>query len=126
MNQIKWGDILKKVLIADDALFMRDALKMILNRNGFQVVGEAGDGKEAVEKFKLLKPDIVTMDIHMPEMGGIEAIEQILKEDENANIIVISAAGDKVHIIDAITCGARNFIIKPFTEDRVIDVLKEI
>ncbi len=105
---------------------MRNALKMILSRNGYDVVGEAENGKQAIEKYKNLKPDIVTMDVHMPEMGGIEAIGQIIKEDSKANIIVISAAGDKIHIIDAITCGAKNFIVKPFTEDKVVDALCDI
>ncbi len=115
----------KKVLIVDDAAFMRMLLKDIVTKAGFEVVGEASNGKEAVEKYKELKPDVVTMDITMPEMNGIEAVKEIKKIDPNANIIMVSAMGQQAMVIEAIQAGAKDFIVKPFQPARVIEALKK-
>jgi two-component system chemotaxis response regulator CheY len=113
----------KKVLIVDDTAFMRMMLKTIITGKGYEVVGEAQDGIEAVEKYKELKPDIVTMDITMPRMDGIEAIKEIMKMDPDAKIIVCSAMGQKTLVIDALKLGAKDFIVKPFDADRVIEAI---
>jgi len=116
----------KKVLIVDDAAFMRMLLKDIISKAGFEVVGEASNGKEAVEKYKELQPDIVTMDITMPEMNGIEAVKEIKKIDPNAKIIMVSAMGQQAMVIEAIQAGARDFIVKPFQPARVIEAIKKL
>jgi two-component system chemotaxis response regulator CheY len=114
------------VLIVDDAAFMRMMLKKIFSENGYEVVGEAGNGKEAVEKYKELKPDIVTMDITMPEMDGITAVKEIKKIDPNARIIMCSAMGQQQMVIDAIKAGAKEFIVKPFQPARVLEAAKKV
>ncbi len=116
----------KKVLIVDDAAFMRMLLKDIVTKAGFEVVGEAANGVEAVEKYKELKPDIVTMDITMPEMNGIEAVKKIKEIDPNAKIIMCSAMGQQAMVIEAIQAGARDFIVKPFQPSRVIEALQKL
>lgn len=113
----------KSILIVDDAAFMRMMIKEILTKNGFEVVGEANDGQEAVEKYKELSPDLVTMDITMPEMDGIAALKEIRKLDANAKIIMCSAMGQQAMVIDAIQAGAKDFIVKPFQADRVIEAI---
>lgn len=117
---------MKKILVVDDAMFMRSTLKMMLRKENYEVIGEAGNGIEAIERYKALNPDIVTMDIHMPEMGGIDALEAIMSYDPNAKIVMISAAGDQKHVLEAMKLGAKNFIIKPFTEDKVFQVMRKI
>lgn len=117
---------MKRVLIVDDAMFMRSTLKMMLRKENYDVVGEAKNGMEAIQKYKELSPDIVTMDIHMPEMGGIDALVEIMKHDPNASVVMISAAGDQKHVLDAMQIGAKNFIVKPFSEDKVYQVMKKI
>jgi two-component system chemotaxis response regulator CheY len=114
-----------KVLIVDDAAFMRMMIKEILTKNGYNVVGEASDGAQAVEKYKELNPDLVTMDITMPEMDGITALKEIKKLDPNARIIMCSAMGQQAMVIDAIQAGAKDFIVKPFQADRVIEAIKK-
>ncbi len=114
-----------KVLIVDDAAFMRMMIKEILTKNGFTVVGEASDGAQAVEKYKELGPDLVTMDITMPEMDGITALKEIRKADPSARIIMCSAMGQQAMVIDAIQAGAKDFIVKPFQADRVIEAIKK-
>ncbi|GAA4700831.1 response regulator [Brevibacillus fulvus] len=114
-----------KILIVDDAAFMRMMIKEILTKNGFTVVGEASDGAQAVEKYKELGPDLVTMDITMPEMDGISALKEIRKIDPNARIIMCSAMGQQAMVIDAIQAGAKDFIVKPFQADRVIEAIKK-
>ncbi|ABR30792.1 chemotaxis protein CheY [Thermosipho melanesiensis] len=116
----------KKILVVDDAAFMRMMLKDIITKAGHEVVGEAANGKEAVEKYKELKPDIVTMDITMPEMNGIEAIKEIKKIDPNATIIVCSAMGQQAMVIEAIQAGAKDFIVKPFQAARVIEAIQKV
>jgi two-component system chemotaxis response regulator CheY len=113
----------KNVLIVDDTAFMRMMLKKILSQNGFNVVGEAGNGIEAIELYQELEPDIVTMDITMPKMDGITAITKIREQDPNALIIVCSAMGQKQMVIQALSSGAKDFIVKPFEEERVIEAL---
>lgn len=114
----------KRVLIADDAMFMRATLKKIIESNDrYEVIGEAEDGAEAFSMYKKLKPDVVTMDITMPDMDGIEGLQKIREFDPNANVIMISAVGKEENVVKAITSGAKNFIIKPFKADLVIKVL---
>ncbi|KHF39768.1 response regulator [Halalkalibacter okhensis] len=114
-----------KVLIVDDAAFMRMMIKDILTKNGFDVVGEANDGAEAIEKFKEVSPDLVTMDITMPEMDGITALKEIRAIDPSAKIIMCSAMGQQSMVIDAIQAGAKDFIVKPFQADRVIEAINK-
>ena len=115
-----------RVLVVDDAAFMRMMIKDILKKGGFEVVGEAEDGVKAVEKFKELKPDLVTMDITMPEMDGITAVKEIKKIDENALIIMCSAMGQQAMVIDAIQAGAKDFVVKPFQPDRVLEAVRKV
>lgn len=116
----------KKILIVDDAAFMRMMIKDILTKNGYEVVGEANDGTVAVEKYGELKPDLVIMDITMPEMDGIEAVRRIKKMDPNANIVMCSAMGQQAMVIDAIQAGAKDFVVKPFQPDRVLEAVKKV
>lgn len=115
-----------KILIVDDAAFMRMMIKDILEKNGFQVVGEANNGLKAVELYKKEKPDVVTMDITMPDMDGIEAVKEIKAFDPAAKIIMCSAMGQQTMVMDAIKAGARDFIVKPFQPDRVLEAIRKI
>lgn len=115
----------RRILIVDDAAFMRMMIKDILAKNDFEVVGEAQDGVEAVEKYKELKPDLVTMDITMPEMDGISALKEIQKESPEARIVMCSAMGQQAMVIDAIQAGAKDFIVKPFQADRVVEAIEK-
>ncbi|MDR3331739.1 MAG: response regulator [Synergistaceae bacterium] len=112
-----------KVLIVDDAAFMRMMLRDILAKNGFEVVGEADNGKVAVQMYGELKPDVVTMDITMPEMDGIAAVKEIKAADPNAKVVMVSAMGQQAMVIEAIRSGAADFIVKPFQPDRVLEAL---
>lgn len=114
-----------RILIVDDAAFMRMMLKDILNKNNFEVVGEAADGVQAVEKYKELSPDLVTMDITMPEMDGISALKKIKEMNPDAKVIMCSAMGQQAMVIDAIQAGAKDFIVKPFQPDRVIEAIQK-
>ncbi len=116
----------KRILIADDALFMRATLKRILTEHGYAICGEASNGKEAVEMFKTLKPDLVTMDITMPEMDGLAALKKIRSIDPVAKVVMCTAMGQKKIIIEAIEAGAKDYIIKPFQPDRIIQALDKI
>ncbi|MFN3282614.1 MAG: chemotaxis protein CheY [Pseudothermotoga sp.] len=116
----------KRVLIVDDAAFMSMLLKDIITKAGYEVVGEAANGVEAVEKFKELKPDVVTMDITMPEMNGIDAIKKIREFAPDAKIIVCSAMGQQAMVVEAIQAGAKDFIVKPFQHSRVVEALQKI
>jgi len=115
-----------RILIADDALFMRNMLRDIFVKAGFQVIGEAANGVEAVEKYHELRPDLVTMDIVMPLKSGIEALQQITGEDPGARIVMCSALGQEALVIEAVQAGAKDFIVKPFKEDRVLDVVRRV
>lgn len=117
---------MKKVLIVDDAAFMRMALKKILESNGFEVAGEAENGQIGVRKYKELNPDVVTLDITMPEMDGIAALKEIKKIDSKAKIIIVSAMGQESYVREAIMCGAMSFIVKPFTSEHVVKTLMAI
>jgi two-component system chemotaxis response regulator CheY len=116
----------KRILVADDALFMRVTLKNILNQHGYEVAGEATNGREAVEMYKNLKPDLVTMDITMPEMDGISAVREIKKMDPNARIVMVTAMGQKNLVVEAIQAGAKDFIVKPFQPERVIESVQKL
>ncbi|HHV17139.1 MAG TPA: response regulator [Gelria sp.] len=115
----------KKVLIVDDAAFMRMMIKDILTKNGYEVVGEAENGAVAVKKYVELKPDLVTMDITMPDMDGIAAVKEIKSIDSAARIIMCSAMGQQAMVIDAIQAGAKDFIVKPFQPERVIEAVSK-
>lgn len=117
---------MKKILIADDAAFMRLSLKTLLEKNGFKVIGEAKDGVEAVEKFNLLKPDILTLDIAMPIMNGIEVLNQINVSETNAKVLMISSMGQESIVRKAVMAGAIGFIIKPFNEATVIKAFSKL
>ena len=113
------------VLICDDAAFMRMMIKNVLVKGGYNVVGEAENGAKAVEKYKELSPDLVLMDITMPEMDGIQALKEIKKIDGGAKVIMCSAMGQQAMVIESIQAGAKDFIVKPFQEDRVIEAVKK-
>lgn len=123
---IKGGiDMAKGILIVDDASFMRMMIKDILTKNGFEVVGEAENGAIAVEKYKELNPELVIMDITMPEMDGIQAVKEIININPNAKIIMCSAMGQQAMVIEAIQAGAKDFIVKPFQHERVVEAVKK-
>ena len=116
---------MSKVLIVDDAAFMRMMIKDILEKNGFEVVGEANNGLKAVELYKKESPDVVTMDITMPDMDGIEAVKQIKAFDPASKVIMCSAMGQQSMVMDAIRAGAKDFIVKPFQAERVLEAIKK-
>ncbi|AGA70275.1 response regulator with CheY-like receiver, AAA-type ATPase, and DNA-binding domains [Desulfitobacterium dichloroeliminans LMG P-21439] len=113
------------ILIVDDAAFMRMMVKDILTKNGFNVVGEAENGAVAVDKFVELTPDLVIMDITMPEMDGLQAVREIRKRDPQARVVMCSAMGQQAMVIDAIQSGAKDFIVKPFQADRVVEAVQK-
>lgn len=117
---------MKTILVTDDAAFMRMALKSMLEKNGFKVVGEAENGEIAVEKYMLLKPDIVTLDITMPIMDGIEALTKIKAFDKNAKVMMISALGQETVVRKAVIAGALGFVIKPFNEEIIMKVFNKL
>lgn len=114
------------VLVCDDAVFMRTMVSDILSQAGFTVVGEAENGKQAVEKYQQLKPDLVTMDIIMPEMGGIEAVKKITQIDPGARILMCSAMGQQSLVQEALQAGARDFVVKPFQPSRVLEAVQRV
>ncbi len=116
----------KSILLVDDAAFMRMMLKDILTKNGYNVVGEAENGIKAIEKYNELKPKLVVLDITMPEMDGIQAAKGIKASDPNAVIIMCSAMGQQAMVIEAIQAGAKDFIVKPFQPDRVLEAVKKV
>jgi two-component system chemotaxis response regulator CheY len=115
-----------RVLITDDAIFMRKMLSDILTQGGYKVVGEASNGKEGVDLYKKLKPDVVTMDIIMPEMDGIEAVKEIVKTDHDSKIIMVSAMGQQQLVVEAIQAGAKDFVVKPFDAARVLAAVERV
>jgi two-component system chemotaxis response regulator CheY len=115
-----------RVMIVDDALFMRNMLKDICVRAGFEVVAEADNGEIALELFRTNRPDLVTMDIVMPRRSGIEALQDIMAEDPQARVVMVSALGQDSLVLEAVEAGARDFIVKPFKEEKVIDVIRRV
>jgi two-component system, chemotaxis family, chemotaxis protein CheY len=115
-----------RILITDDALFMRVTLKNILTKAGYDVVGEAANGVEAVNLYTELKPDIVTMDITMPEMDGIAALKEIRSKFPSAKVVMCTAMGQQGMVKDAILSGAKDFIVKPFQPERVLEAVKKL
>ncbi|WP_078593730.1 response regulator [Evansella clarkii] len=115
-----------RVLVTDDAAFMRMQLKNILTGLGHEVVGEAENGKVSVELYEELRPDLVTMDITMPEMNGVEAVKEIKKIDDKAKIIMCSAMGQQGMVVEAIQSGAKDFIVKPFTPERIAEAVGKL
>ena len=116
----------KKILLVDDAAFMRMMIKDILVKNGFTVCGEGQDGLEAIEKYKALQPDLVIMDITMPNMDGLAALKEIKKEFPNAKVVMCSAMGQESYVVDAIKSGAADFIVKPFQADRIVSTVTKV
>ena len=116
----------QRILVVDDAAFMRMMLKDILTKGGYDVCGEAGDGVEALAKYNELKPDLVLMDITMPEMDGIAALKAIKANDPGASVIMCSAMGQQAMVIESIQSGAKDFIVKPFQADRVIESIRKV
>ena len=118
-----------RVLIVDDALFMRRMLADILKKEGFEICGEAENGKEGIDKYAELKPDVVTMDIVMPKMeeiDGVAAVREIIKRDPQAKIVIVSAMGQHALVVEAIQAGAKDFIVKPFQPSRVIEAIRRV
>lgn len=117
-----------RVLVVDDAMFMRSMIKDILTNAGgrYEVIGEANNGREAVARFRELQPDLVTMDIVMPQMDGIEATREILKLNPSANVVICSSMGQEALVVESISAGAKDFIVKPFTAERVLQVLAKV
>lgn len=116
----------KRIMIVDDAAFMRMMIKNILLKNGYEVAGEAENGKMAVNMYSETKPDLVTMDITMPEMDGIDAVKAIRSMDSSASIIMCSAMGQQSMVMDAIQAGAKDFIVKPFQQDRLLQAIERV
>ena len=116
----------KNILICDDAAFMRMMIKDILTKNGYTVAGEAENGAKAVEKYTEHKPDLVLMDITMPEMDGIQALKKIRELDPKASVIMCSAMGQQAMVIESIQSGAKDFIVKPFQTDRVLEAVRKV
>jgi two-component system chemotaxis response regulator CheY len=114
------------VLVCDDAVFMRTMLSDILQQAGFTIVGEADTGTRAVSKYKELRPDLVTMDIVMPDMGGIDAVREITAFDPEARVVMCSAMGQQALVVDAIQAGAKDFVVKPFQPSRVLEAVQRV
>lgn len=117
---------MKRVLIVDDAAFMRISIRNIISKNGYEVAGEAGNGAEAVQKYMELRPDITTMDITMPEVNGLEALKQIRKIEPSAVVIMVSALGQESMVRDAVMAGAKGFVVKPFKEETIMAALSKL
>lgn len=116
---------MKSVMVVDDSVFMRNSLKAILKANGYNIVAEAGDGREAVTKYRQFKPDMITMDIIMPQFDGIEAIKSLKKLNPEIKVAVVSCVDCRETIIKALTAGAKNFILKPFNVERILEALSK-
>lgn len=116
----------KNIMIVDDAAFMRATLKDVITKGGYNVVAEAVNGVDAIDKYKIHKPDVVTLDITMPEMDGLQALGKLIEIDQQARVIMCSAIGQQANVMEAIKCGAKDFIVKPFQPDRVIQAIKRV
>jgi two-component system chemotaxis response regulator CheY len=115
-----------RVLVCDDAIFMRTMISDILSGAGYEVVGEAESGVQAIERYRELKPDLVTMDIVMPDMGGIDAVREIVKHDPAAKVLMCSAMGQQALVVEAIQAGAKDFVVKPFQPSRVLEAVQRV
>jgi two-component system, chemotaxis family, chemotaxis protein CheY len=115
-----------RVLVCDDAIFMRTMISDILSGAGYDVVGEAETGVQAIERYRDLKPDLVTMDIVMPDMGGIDAVREIIKHDPDAKVLMCSAMGQQALVVEAIQAGAKDFVVKPFQPSRVLEAVQRV
>jgi two-component system chemotaxis response regulator CheY len=118
--------VAQRVLVCDDAIFMRTMISDILTGAGYEVVGEAETGVQAIERYRTLRPDLVTMDIVMPDMGGIDAVREIMREDANAKILMCSAMGHQALVVEAIQAGAKDFVVKPFQPSRVLEAVQRV
>ncbi len=116
---------MKRVLIVDDAAFMRVTIKNMLTKNGFEVVGEAENGAVAIQKVTECQPDIVTLDITMPEVSGLEALKEIMKVRPETNVVMVSALGQEAMVKEAVLAGAKGFVVKPFKEDIIVSALNK-
>ena len=119
----------KKILVVDDALFMRNLIKGILTKNGYEIAGEGANAIEAVELYKKLKPDMMTLDIVMPkmeEMDGITAVKHIMAMDSRANVVVVSALAERRLVEEALSFGAKDFVVKPFTAEKLLEVVRRV
>jgi two-component system chemotaxis response regulator CheY len=114
------------VLVCDDAIFMRTMITDILSQAGYDIVGEAESGAQAVQRYRELRPDLVTMDIVMPDMGGIDAVREIVKQDPDAKILMCSAMGQQALVVEAIQAGAKDFVVKPFQPSRVLEAVQRV
>lgn len=114
-----------KIMVVDDAAFLRAMLKEILVQGGHTVVAEASNGEEAIEKYRTFRPDLVTMDITMPVMEGVEALKEIRAIDPGAKVVMCSAIGQRQFVLDAIQSGAKDFIVKPFQSSRVLEAVNK-
>ncbi len=114
------------VLICDDAIFMRTMLADILTQAGYEVIGEAETGVQAVEKYAQLRPDLVTMDIVMPDLGGIDAVRTITQQYPDAKVLMCSAMGQQALVVEAIAAGAKDFVVKPFQPSRVLEAVQRV
>lgn len=117
---------MRRVLIVDDAAFMRISIRNIISKNGYEIAGEAGNGNEAVQKYMELRPDIVTMDITMPEVNGLEALKQIRQIEPSAVVVMVSALGQESMVRDAVMAGAKGFVVKPFKEETIMAALSKL
>jgi len=115
-----------RILIVDDAIFMRKMIGDILKKEGYEICGEAENGIEALSKYKELHPDLVTMDIIMPDMSGIDAVQEIVKQDYSAKILMVSAMGQQSLVVEAIQKGAKDYVIKPFQPSRVLEAVERV
>jgi two-component system, chemotaxis family, chemotaxis protein CheY len=116
----------KRILVVDDAVVMRMMIKGILSKHGFDVVGEAQNGVEAVDKYRQLHPDLVTMDVVMPEMDGITAVKQIMAHDPAAKIVMCTSMGQQALVVEAIQAGAKSFITKPFQPPKIVETINKV
>ncbi len=115
-----------RVMVVDDAIFMRNMLKDIFVRNGYEVVAEADNGETAPQLYQDTKPDLVTMDIVMPKKSGIEALQEIMEDDPQARVVMVSALGQDSLVLEAVEAGARDFIVKPFKEEKVLETVRRV
>lgn len=123
---LKGGEIMAKVMVVDDAVFMRMTIKKMLEAHGHSVIGEAGNGVEAVKKYVEINPDVVLLDITMPEMNGVDALKRIKEVDKKAKVIICSAMGQQAMVAQAIQSGAKDFVVKPFEEGRLVAAVDRV